>query len=252
MRIHAICLVALIGLWTHGAAAEEYPVRPVKLIVPFPAGAGKKQSDLIRFQFQFGARLFAQRRIRSEIFQRHARSNDVDPIGRMPVKIDNLTLHHFGIRDYSPRALFCKERFLEAQNILMLATDSMSESLQRHLKLSAAIQPSLMHAVARAVHIATPHPLETHQNIAFNLRPCSLELIGESNRRTRLQIFDRSKRPFVRRPMITHDQLGVVAKVDNPFSQPFQINFGAAARRVAAPDEYDAEFAVRHQIYSRE
>ena len=40
MRIRAICLVALIGLWTHGAAAEEYPIRPVKLIVPFPAGAG--------------------------------------------------------------------------------------------------------------------------------------------------------------------------------------------------------------------
>jgi tripartite-type tricarboxylate transporter receptor subunit TctC len=40
MRIRAICLVALIGLWTHGAAAEEYPVRPVKLIVPFAAGAG--------------------------------------------------------------------------------------------------------------------------------------------------------------------------------------------------------------------
>jgi tripartite-type tricarboxylate transporter receptor subunit TctC len=40
MRICAIWLAALLGLWTHGAAADEYPARPVKLIIPFAAGAG--------------------------------------------------------------------------------------------------------------------------------------------------------------------------------------------------------------------
>src|SRR5271156_4042949 len=40
MRTRAIWLFALIGLWAHGATAEEYPARPVKLIIPFAAGAG--------------------------------------------------------------------------------------------------------------------------------------------------------------------------------------------------------------------
>jgi tripartite-type tricarboxylate transporter receptor subunit TctC len=40
MRSFAIWLLALIGLCAHGAAAQEYPTRPVKLIIPFAAGAG--------------------------------------------------------------------------------------------------------------------------------------------------------------------------------------------------------------------
>jgi tripartite-type tricarboxylate transporter receptor subunit TctC len=45
--IWAIVLVALIGLAARGAAAEEYPSRPVKLIIPFAAGAGTDQSGRI-------------------------------------------------------------------------------------------------------------------------------------------------------------------------------------------------------------
>jgi tripartite-type tricarboxylate transporter receptor subunit TctC len=40
MRSFAVCLFALIGLAANGAAADEYPTRPVKLIIPFAAGAG--------------------------------------------------------------------------------------------------------------------------------------------------------------------------------------------------------------------
>ncbi len=40
MRAFAICLFAVMGLWTHGAFADDYPTRPVKMIIPFPAGAG--------------------------------------------------------------------------------------------------------------------------------------------------------------------------------------------------------------------
>ncbi len=40
MRILVIWLSALIGLCAHGALAQDYPSRPVKMIIPFPAGAG--------------------------------------------------------------------------------------------------------------------------------------------------------------------------------------------------------------------
>jgi tripartite-type tricarboxylate transporter receptor subunit TctC len=40
MRAFVIGLCVLLGLWTHGARADDYPTRPVKMIIPFPAGAG--------------------------------------------------------------------------------------------------------------------------------------------------------------------------------------------------------------------
>jgi tripartite-type tricarboxylate transporter receptor subunit TctC len=47
MRACAILLFALIGLWAHTAGAEDYPARPVKLIIPFAPGAGTDQSGRI-------------------------------------------------------------------------------------------------------------------------------------------------------------------------------------------------------------
>jgi tripartite-type tricarboxylate transporter receptor subunit TctC len=47
MRTWAIALLALIGLAPHGVRAEDYPARPVKLIIPFAAGAGTDQSGRI-------------------------------------------------------------------------------------------------------------------------------------------------------------------------------------------------------------
>ena len=40
MRAFVIGLSILMGLWAHGAHADDYPTRPVKMIIPFPAGAG--------------------------------------------------------------------------------------------------------------------------------------------------------------------------------------------------------------------
>ena len=40
MRIRFAWLFAILGLWAHGAGAEEYPARPVRMIIPFAAGAG--------------------------------------------------------------------------------------------------------------------------------------------------------------------------------------------------------------------
>src|SRR3984885_12508075 len=40
MRAFVIGLAVLIGLCAHAAAADDYPTRPVKMIIPFPAGAG--------------------------------------------------------------------------------------------------------------------------------------------------------------------------------------------------------------------
>ena len=47
MRICAVWLFALSTVWASGAGAEEYPARPVKLIIPFAAGAGTDQSGRI-------------------------------------------------------------------------------------------------------------------------------------------------------------------------------------------------------------
>src|ERR1700735_1743488 len=47
MRSWAIALIATIGLAAHSASAEQYPARPVKLIIPFAAGAGTDLSGRI-------------------------------------------------------------------------------------------------------------------------------------------------------------------------------------------------------------
>jgi tripartite-type tricarboxylate transporter receptor subunit TctC len=59
MRIRAIVLLALVGLWAHGAAADEYPSRPVKLIIPFAPGAGTDLTGRIVAE-EFGKRLGQQ------------------------------------------------------------------------------------------------------------------------------------------------------------------------------------------------
>ena len=59
MRTYAICLLALIALFAHGAAAQDYPARPVKLIIPFAAGAGTDLTGRIVAQ-ELGKRLHQQ------------------------------------------------------------------------------------------------------------------------------------------------------------------------------------------------
>ena len=59
MRTLIVWLFALIALFTHGAAAEQYPARPVKLIIPFAAGAGTDLTGRIVAQ-ELGKRLGQQ------------------------------------------------------------------------------------------------------------------------------------------------------------------------------------------------
>jgi len=40
MRIGVALFVAIVSLWPHGVGAQEYPARPVRVVVPFAAGAG--------------------------------------------------------------------------------------------------------------------------------------------------------------------------------------------------------------------
>jgi tripartite-type tricarboxylate transporter receptor subunit TctC len=59
MRVYAICLLALSVLCAHAAAAQDYPARPVKLIIPFAAGAGTDLTGRIVAD-EFGKRLGQQ------------------------------------------------------------------------------------------------------------------------------------------------------------------------------------------------
>ncbi len=59
MRTCMVSLLALVGLFAHGAVAQEYPARPVKLIIPFAAGAGTDLTGRIVAE-EFGKRLGQQ------------------------------------------------------------------------------------------------------------------------------------------------------------------------------------------------
>ena len=59
MRTYVICLLALTALLTRPAAADDYPARPVKLIIPFAAGAGTDLTGRMVAQ-EFGKRLHQQ------------------------------------------------------------------------------------------------------------------------------------------------------------------------------------------------
>src|SRR5438045_2954363 len=114
---------------------------------------------------------------------------------------------------------------------MVLSTDTADKSLQRHFKFSPSIQPRAMHAVAGAVKIAAPDAIEAHQNVALNLRTNIFQLIGKSDRRTRLQMTDPPEWPFISRPIPGRDQLPRMTKIDNPLAEPLQVSLRAAARR---------------------
>jgi len=59
MRTFITCLFALTALFAHSAAADDYPARPVKLIIPFAAGAGTDLTGRIVAQ-ELGKRLHQQ------------------------------------------------------------------------------------------------------------------------------------------------------------------------------------------------
>jgi tripartite-type tricarboxylate transporter receptor subunit TctC len=59
MRAFIICLYALTALFAQNAAAQDYPARPVRLIIPFAAGAGTDLTGRLVAQ-QLGERLHQQ------------------------------------------------------------------------------------------------------------------------------------------------------------------------------------------------
>ena len=123
---------------------------------------------MVRLEFQIISRFFSQCRIETKLVQRNAVADDVDPVRGIAVKIGNLPLYHLRIGDDAAGAALGKKRFLELQDVAMLAVDAANKSLQRHFKFSSPVQPGLMHAVARTVNIAAPNALQTHQHIAAN------------------------------------------------------------------------------------
>src|SRR5437879_5382788 len=103
-----------------------------------------------------------------------------------------------------------------------------------------------MYAVAGAINVAAPDALETHQNVAMNLRAQLLHLVGEGDCRSCTQMMNRTGWPLVRRPVIARDELRFVAKIDNSASEAFQISFRAATGGISAADKTDAELLRRH------
>ena len=59
MRMRLICLFALITLFAHSAIAQDYPTHPVRMIIPFAAGAGTDLTGRLVAQ-QLGTRLHQQ------------------------------------------------------------------------------------------------------------------------------------------------------------------------------------------------
>src|SRR5205807_10277659 len=90
---------------------NDLKLKPDDIALLF-TGAGKKQRDVVRLQFQIISRFFTQRGIKTKSIERNAIANDVDLVRRIIVKRDDLVFHHFRIGDHATRAAFGKQRFL--------------------------------------------------------------------------------------------------------------------------------------------
>src|ERR1043166_3438646 len=128
----------------------------------------------------------------------------------------------------------------------MFGVDAANKSFQRHFEFSSPLQPGAMHAVTGAINIATPNPLEAHQNIAVSLGAGFFHRVRELHCRSGRQAVDRADRPLVLRPIAGHEELSCVAKIDNTAPQPFQISFRAATGGIPAADKTDDELLRRH------
>src|SRR6266436_786651 len=75
--------------------AERHGLDCKKQPFAFPAGARKQQRNLVRLQFQIFAGFFAKLRIEPERIEWNAVANDVDVIGGIGIKVDDLVSDHF-------------------------------------------------------------------------------------------------------------------------------------------------------------
>src|SRR4026208_282231 len=93
----------------------------------------------------------------------------------------------------------------------MLRTETPHKLFQRQFELSSAIEPGAMDTVAGPINVAAPNTLETEQDIAAKFGAHSLQFIGKSNRRFRVQARDRSEWPLGVRPVIRRHKLRVMS-----------------------------------------
>ena len=88
----------------------------------------------------------------------------------------------------------------------MFVVEAMQKSFEWHLEFSAAMEPAGVNAIAGAIKIAAPKPIETHQNVTPK-RPKFFQLIGERDCRTGVQMRDRPEWPFGFRPVASGNEL---------------------------------------------
>src|ERR1700746_2065346 len=113
----------------------------------------------------------------------------------------------------------------------MFRVHAPNKSLQRQFKFSSPIQPGSMNAVSGAINIATPNTFEAHQDVAANLLPQLLHLVGELSCRPRMELRNWAKHPFALGPILAGKEPHLMAGFNHSVRESLQISFGTAAGR---------------------
>src|SRR5581483_4139026 len=95
---------------------------------PFPTRPGKKQRNLIRFQLKFGTCRGAQLLVEPKSIERHTCAHDFDFVRRIFVKLNDLTLHHFRIRDDPACTAFGEKRSFQRDDVIVLSMKAAHKS----------------------------------------------------------------------------------------------------------------------------
>src|SRR5207244_660805 len=92
----------------------------------------------------------------------------------------------------------------------MLVIETPDKSFQRQFELSSPLKPGAMDSVASPINVAAPDAFKTEQDIDPKLGTHLFQLAGKFDRRFRTQVRDRSKRPFIIRPVMSSYKLQVM------------------------------------------
>jgi hypothetical protein len=110
----------------------------------------------------------------------------------------------------------------------------------------APFQPGPMDAVARAINVAAPDALETHQDIALPARLDLFQLICKRDRGSGFEPHDRPDIPHVGGPFRRGVEADLMTSLGHAGSQPLQIRFRAPAGRKSAPDKSYGKLVRSH------